>query len=46
MTSPPHPWRGQDAAALFRTIRNLRERGVSVIFISHRLKEISRWQDR
>src|SRR5208283_3202280 len=46
MDEPTAPLAEQDAAALFRTIRNLRERGVSVIFISHRLKEIFQVADR
>jgi ribose transport system ATP-binding protein len=46
MDEPTAPLAEQDAAALFRTIRNLRERGVGVIFISHRLKEIFQVADR
>ena len=46
MDEPTAPLAERDAAALFRTIRNLRERGVSVIFISHRLKEIFQVADR
>jgi len=46
MDEPTAPLAEQDAAALFRTIRNLRGRGVSVIFISHRLKEIFQVADR
>ncbi|MGA2722643.1 MAG: sugar ABC transporter ATP-binding protein [Bryobacteraceae bacterium] len=46
MDEPTAPLAEQDAAALFRTIRNLRERGVSVIFISHRLKEIFQVADQ
>jgi ribose transport system ATP-binding protein len=46
MDEPTAPLAEQDAAGLFRTIRNLRERGVGVIFISHRLKEIFQVADR
>jgi ribose transport system ATP-binding protein len=46
MDEPTAPLAEKDAEGLFRTIRNLRERGVSVIFISHRLKEIFQVADR
>jgi ribose transport system ATP-binding protein len=46
MDEPTAPLADQDAQGLFRTIGNLRERGVSVIFISHRLKEIFQVADR
>ncbi|MGA2268293.1 MAG: sugar ABC transporter ATP-binding protein [Bryobacteraceae bacterium] len=46
MDEPTAPLAEKDAEALFRTIRHLRERGVSVIFISHRLKEIFQVADR
>jgi ribose transport system ATP-binding protein len=46
MDEPTAPLAEQDAEVLFRTIRNLRERGVSVIFISHRLKEVFQVADR
>jgi ribose transport system ATP-binding protein len=46
MDEPTAPLTDQDAECLFRTIRNLRRRGVSVIYISHRLKEIFRVSDR
>ena len=43
--SPPRRWR-KDSEGLFQTIRALRDRGVSVIFISHRLSEIFEVADR
>jgi len=46
MDEPTAPLAESDAENLFRTIRRLRERGVSVIFISHRLKEIYQVSDR
>jgi ribose transport system ATP-binding protein len=46
MDEPTAPLAEGDATALFRTIRNLRERGVGIIFISHRLKEIFQVADR
>jgi len=46
MDEPTAPLADRDAEGLFRTIRNLRERGVGVIFISHRLKEIFQVADR
>jgi ribose transport system ATP-binding protein len=46
MDEPTAPLPQRDAERLFRTIRHLRERGVSVIFISHRLKEVFQVSDR
>ena len=37
-TCPPHC--EEEVAELFRTVRKLKERGVAVIYISHRLEEI------
>jgi len=36
----------QEVDALFRLIRNLRERGVAIVYVSHRLKEIFQIADR
>src|SRR5579883_2167942 len=46
MDEPTAPLTGRDAEGLFRTIRTLRDRGVSIIYISHRLKEIFEIADR
>jgi len=46
MDEPTAPLAEQDAEVLFRTIRNLCGRGVGVIFISHRLKEVFQVADR
>ena len=46
MDEPTAPLPEHDAEGLFRTIRRLRERGVGVIYISHRLKEIFQVSDR
>jgi ribose transport system ATP-binding protein len=46
MDEPTAPLTNQDSECLFRTIQNLRQRGVSIIYISHRLKEIFRISDR
>ena len=46
MDEPTAPLTGKDAEGLFRTIRTLRDRGVSVIYISHRLREIFEVTDR
>jgi ribose transport system ATP-binding protein len=46
MDEPTAPLTSKDAEGLFRTIRTLRERGVSVIYISHRLREIFEITDR
>ena len=40
------PLGDQDAEGLFRTIAHLRERGVAIVYISHRMKEIFRVSDR
>lgn len=46
MDEPTAPLADRDAEGLFRTIRHLRERGVAVIYISHRLKEVFQVSDR
>jgi len=46
MDEPTAPLDDHEAEALFRTIRLLRARGVGVIYISHRLKEIFEISDR
>ena len=46
MDEPTAPLTGKDAEGLFRTIRTLRDRGVSVIYISHRLREVFEVTDR
>jgi ribose transport system ATP-binding protein len=46
MDEPTAPLTGKDAEGLFRTIRTLRDRGVSVIYISHRLREVFEITDR
>jgi ribose transport system ATP-binding protein len=46
MDEPTASLSDHDAQALFRCIRLLRARGVSVIYISHRLKEIFEISDR
>src|SRR6185369_1717515 len=46
MDEPTAPLTDQDADCLFRTIRTLSQRGVGIIYISHRLKEIFRISDR
>jgi ribose transport system ATP-binding protein len=46
MDEPTAPLAERDSQRLFQTIRRVRERGVSVIFISHRLKEIFQVSDR
>jgi len=46
MDEPTAPLADQDADALFRSIRLLRARGVGLIYISHRLKEIFEVSDR
>jgi ribose transport system ATP-binding protein len=46
MDEPTAPLTDQDAECLFRTILNLRRLGATVIYISHRLKEIFRVSDR
>ena len=46
MDEPTAPLSDHDAEALFRSIRLLRARGVGLIYISHRLKEIFEISDR
>jgi len=46
MDEPTAPLGDRDAEALFRSIRLLRARGVGLIYISHRLKEIFEISDR
>lgn len=46
MDEPTAPLSDHDAQALFHSIRLLCERGVGVIYISHRLKEIFELSDR
>jgi ribose transport system ATP-binding protein len=46
MDEPTAPLTGRDAEGLFRTIAALRDRGVSIIYITHRLKEIFDITDR
>ncbi len=46
MDEPTAPLGARDAEGLFRTIRSLRERGVSVVYISHRLRELFDLSDR
>jgi ribose transport system ATP-binding protein len=46
MDEPTAPLTDQDAECLFGAIRTLRQRGVSIIYISHRLGEIFRISDR
>jgi len=46
MDEPTAPLADHDANALFQCIRLLRSQGVSVIYISHRLKEIFAISDR
>lgn len=46
MDEPTAPLAEHDATALFRSIRLLRARGVGLIYISHRLKEIFEIADR
>jgi len=46
MDEPTTPLADHDAESLFRSIRLLRDRGVGVIYISHRLKEIFAIADR
>jgi ribose transport system ATP-binding protein len=46
MDEPTAPLGGKDAEGLFRTIATLRSRGVSVIYISHRLREVFEITDR
>ncbi|HTP32714.1 MAG TPA: sugar ABC transporter ATP-binding protein [Candidatus Acidoferrales bacterium] len=46
MDEPTAPLSEHDAQALFRSIRLLRARGVALIYISHRLREIFEISDR
>ena len=46
MDEPTAPLSEHDAAGLYRAIGHLRERGVGVIFISHRFKEVFQISDR
>src|SRR5881396_623484 len=46
MDEPTGPLTQQDAARLFSLIRQLRSRGVGIIYISHRLEEIFEVADR
>ena len=46
MDEPTGPLTQQDAARLFSLIRQLRARGVGIIYISHRLEEIFEVADR
>jgi ribose transport system ATP-binding protein len=46
MDEPTAPLADRDAEGLFRTIRHLRERGVAVIYITHRMKEVFQVSDR
>src|SRR5581483_6329125 len=46
MAEPTAPLTGRDAEGLFRTIAALRDRGVAVIYISHRMREIYEVTDR
>lgn len=38
--SPPAPWHQNETQSLFEVIRTLRDQGVVVIYISHRLQEL------
>jgi ribose transport system ATP-binding protein len=46
MDEPTSSLSGHETEALFRVVRQLRERGVSVIYISHRLSEVRELADR
>jgi ribose transport system ATP-binding protein len=46
MDEPTAPLTARDAEGLFETIRTLRARGVSVVYISHRLREVFEITDR
>jgi ribose transport system ATP-binding protein len=46
MDEPTAPLSEHDAAGLYRAIAHLRGRGVGVIFISHRMKEVFQISDR
>jgi ribose transport system ATP-binding protein len=46
MDEPTSSLSGHEAEALFRVVKQLRERGVSIIYISHRLSEVQELADR
>ncbi|NOX53202.1 MAG: sugar ABC transporter ATP-binding protein [Planctomycetes bacterium] len=46
MDEPTSSLSQREAETLFRVVRSLRDRGVSVIYISHRLSEVQRIADR
>ncbi|MFT5085984.1 MAG: ribose transport system ATP-binding protein [Candidatus Latescibacterota bacterium] len=46
MDEPTSSLTSEEAAALFSVIRELREQGVSIIYISHRLGEVDQLADR
>lgn len=46
MDEPSAPLTNQEVDSMFKTIRNLRDRGVTVIYISHRLEEVFELCDR
>ena len=46
MDEPTSPLSEHETTRLFKTILQLKERGVSVVYISHRLKEINQIADR
>src|SRR5258708_28725712 len=36
----------REVAALYKIVRDLKARGVTILFISHRLEEVYQWTDR
>ena len=46
MDEPSAPLTNKELEALFRMVRTLRDRGVSVVYISHRLEEVFELADR
>ena len=46
MDEPTSSLTGQETATLFRVIRGLKARGISVVFISHKLEEVFEIADR
>ncbi len=46
MDEPTAPLSGRETERLFEVLRRLRQRGVSIIYITHRLKEIYELADR
>ena len=46
MDEPSAPLTSKELVALFRIVKNLREKGVTVIYISHRLEEVFELSDR